>query len=83
MIDAPTDLANGLGEIIALSVEGERFLVETRQGKMQFHPETEVLFSAALDSKITLLLQKDEQDHVTGLAITLLDGREIHCRKVR
>ncbi len=82
MIDAPTDLVNGLGETITLSVEEERFLVETRQGKMQFHPETEVLFSAALDSNITLLLQKDAQGHVTGLAITLLDGREVCCRKL-
>ena len=82
LIDAPTDLVNALGEIVTLSVEDERFVVESRQGKMQFYPETEVLFTAALDRNITLLLQQDAQGQVTGLVITLLDGREVCCRKL-
>jgi hypothetical protein len=82
LVDAPTDLVNGLGETITLSVEGERFLVETRQGKMQFHPETETLFVAALDRNITLQILQDDAGHTTGLAIVLLDGREIRAKKV-
>ena len=82
MIDAPTDLVNGLGETITLSVEDERFLVETRQGKMQFHPETETLFAAALDRNITLQLLRDDAGHTTELVIKLLDGREIRAKKV-
>jgi hypothetical protein len=83
LIDAPTDLVNGLGETITLSVENERFLVETRQGKMQFHPETETLFAAALDRNITLQLLQDDEGRTTELAIKLLDGREIRAQKVR
>jgi hypothetical protein len=82
MIDAPTDLVNGLGETIILSVEDQRFLVETKQGKMQFHPESETLFVAALDRNITLQLLQDDAGHTTGLAIKLLDGREIHAKKI-
>jgi len=51
LVDAPADLVAGLGETVTLNVEGQRFLVETRQGKMQFHPHTEHLFAAVLDSK--------------------------------
>ena len=82
MVDAPTDLVQGLGAIITLSVEEKRFLVETNQGKMQFHPQTERLFTAALDSNIVLRLIQDAQEQTTGLVITLLDGRQVDCRKV-
>jgi hypothetical protein len=68
--------------MVTLSVEEQRFLVETKQGKMQFHPEAENLFTASLDANITLRLVQDDQGRTTGLVITLLDGRQVNGRKV-
>jgi hypothetical protein len=82
LVDAPQEVVQGLGNRIALSLEDERFLVESKQGKMQFHPETEMLFFAALDRNLTILLLKDERGQTTGLVITLLDGRRIRARRV-
>jgi len=82
LVDAPEEVAQGLGNRIALSLEDERFLVESKQGKMQFHPETETLFFAALDRNLTILFSKDERGQTTGLVLTLLDGRRIRARKV-
>jgi hypothetical protein len=81
LVDAPVEVVQGLGDRISLSLEDERFLVESRQGKMQFHPETETLFFAALDRDLTIRFSKDELGQITGLVITLLDGRRIRARR--
>jgi len=83
LVNAPKEIVNGLGDTITLSMEGERFLIETRQGKMQFYPETERLFFSALDRGITIRLLKDDEDRTTGLVVKLLDGREIRAERVR
>ncbi len=82
LVNAPTEVVGVLGSTITLSLEDERFLAETRQGKMQFHPETETLFFSALDRGITILLLKDDEDQTTGLVLKLLDGRELRANRV-
>jgi hypothetical protein len=82
LIDAPAEIVDGLGDTVTLSLEGDRFLVETKQGKMQFHPATETLFFSALDRDLTILLEKGDEDQITGLVVRLLDGREIRAKRV-
>ena len=55
---------------------------QAKEGQMQFHPQTETLFFAAMDPNITIQLLQDGGGRTTGLAIQLPDGRGIHAERV-
>ncbi len=66
-----------------MSLEDDRFLAETRQGKMRFYAETGTQFFSAVDKDIKLLIVRDSEGQPTGLVVRLLDGQEIRAQRVR
>jgi hypothetical protein len=83
LVDAPAEIVDALGDTVTLSLEDDRFLAETRQGKMRFYAETGTQFFSAVDKDIKLLIVRDGEGQPTGLVVRLLDGQEIRAQRVR